>query len=53
MKLLPQLTENQSETEGSGDIQSGYGRAYPSESGDRLKGVIIESDYGGREGHDD
>jgi hypothetical protein len=53
VKLLTHLTENQCETEASGDIQSGYGSAYPGESGDRLKGVIIESDYGGRGGHDD
>ena len=53
VKYLTHLTENQRETEGSGDIQSGYGNAHPGESGDRLKGVIIKSDYGGRGGHDD
>jgi hypothetical protein len=52
VKVLAHLTENQSESEASGDVQSGYWSAYPGESGDRLKGVIIESDYGGRGGHD-
>jgi len=53
VKLLTQLTKNQCETEGDGDIEGGYGNTYPGESGDRLKGVVIESDYGGRGGHDD
>lgn len=51
MKMLTDLTENQTESEASGDIQRGYWSAYPGESGDRLEGVIVESDYGGREGH--
>ena len=52
VQLLAHLTENQCETEGSGDIQSGSGNAYPGKCGDRPKGVIIESDYGGRGRHE-